>query len=381
MSWLNDLKRAIKRFGELETPRAERRHAPGLGAQYGVESPNLPATIKDISTSGIYLFTEKRLNTGEVVTLVLRQEGDPESSAETQFSVHAQVVRQGEDGIGLSFVLPPGLDVNLWGVLVRNIVTLTNREEIAEMFRTLRTILFLCRLCESGAEESILLLGGGLHPDRTATIINIALAAENQLATMPDGERMHAHPKLVASILLSGSWAIDEFTVQLWAGLLVTSCSLESPDDSNQIFVDLLVQLTPTQSRIYSLGCRRVLGLVPAPLNASADSIVITPKQMIELTNEHDLNRAKTDIAYLYNLGLIRKNFDFTSYQDVEDFDITPSELGIELYKHCHGSREPLAPELLDSAKTHLSNFIPPPQKMTFDGPDDRTPLPTYTPE
>jgi hypothetical protein len=380
MSWLKELKRAINRFGELETPRAERRPAAGIEASYGVEAPNLPARIKDISTSGIYLFTEKRLHTGELVTLLLREQGERVENADLQFSVHAHVARQGEDGLGLSFDLPPGLDMNLWGVLVRNIISLTNREQVAEMFRTLRTILFLCGLCQGGAEESILLLGGGLHPDRTTTLVNIALNAESQLAAMPDAERWHAHPKLVANILRDGSWAIDEQTMQLWVGLLVASCSAE-PDDSNQIFVDLLVHLTPTQSRIFILACQRALGLVPGPENSATDSIVIGPKEMIGVTHEHDLNRAKTDVTYLYNLGLIRKAFDFTTYQDVEDFDITPSAFGIELYKHCHGSREPLAPELVDLAKSHLSTFIPPPQSLAAFDPENRTPLPTYTPD
>ncbi len=380
MSWLKDLKRAINRFGELETPRAERRQAAGLEASYGVDTPDLPARIKDISTSGIYLFTEKRLHTGELVTLLLREQGERADNAELQFSVHAHVARQGEDGLGLSFDLPPGLDMDLWGVLVRNIVSLANREQVAEMFRTLRTILFLCRLCQGGAEESIVLLGSGLHPDRMATLVNIALNAESQLASHPDSDRMRAHPKLVANILRDGSWAIDEATMQLWVGLLVSSCS-EDPDDSNQILVDLLVHLTPTQSRIFNFGCQQALNLVPGHVHSSADPITVGLKQMIELTNEHDLNRAKTDVSYLYNLGLIRKAFDFTSYQDVENFDVTPSDLGIELFKHCHGSREKLSQGFVDSANSHLANFIPPPQSLAAFDPNNRTSMPTYVPD
>ncbi|MGC2160994.1 MAG: PilZ domain-containing protein, partial [Silvibacterium sp.] len=239
MSWLSDLKRAVKKFPELEQPRAERRTASGLAASYGLDSTYTPAGIKNISATGIYLVSEKRLRTGELITLTLEEEGEPENSSELQISVHARVARQGEDGIGLSFVLPPGLDTNLWGVLVRNIVVLTDQDQIAHMFRTLRAILFLCHICQSEAEEAILLLGGQLDSDHTETVVKIALSAENLLASEPDADRMRAHPKLVASILKEGSWSLDEAAMQLWAGLLVSSCSVDAPDNSNQVLVNL----------------------------------------------------------------------------------------------------------------------------------------------
>jgi len=379
MSWLKDLKRGLRKFGEAEKPRAERRPAQGLAAQYGINAPTTPVAIKNISATGIYLFTEKRLGTGDLVTLLLKEEGLSEDSAELQLSLHAHVARQGEDGLGLSFDLPPGLNMDLWSVLVRNIVTLTDQEQVADMFRTLHTIFFLCRLCQAEAEESILLLGKELHPDRTATILKIALTAESLLASEPDALRMRAHPKLVAGILRNGSWAPDEPTVQLWAGLLVSSCSVNAPDDSNQIFVDLLVHLTPTQTKIFILACERTLGDAPGATNANSTSIVISPKEMIQTTGEHDMNRAATDVAYLYNLGLLRKVFDFTSYHDVESFDITPSILGLELFKHCHGSREKPDPQIVDKASAHLANFLPAPQSLTLS--DENPPMPTYRPE
>ena len=82
---------------------------------------------------------------------------------------------------------------------------------------------------------------------------------------------------------------------------------------------------------------------------------------MVELTGVHDLTRNATDLAYLFNLGLIQKLFDFTSYHAAESFDITPSTLGLELYKHCHGSREKIEPHLVEAANAHLLNFLPPP--------------------
>ena len=229
------------------------------------------------------------------------------------------------------------------------------------MFRSLRTFLFLCRLCQSEAEEAIVLLGGVLDSDRTETLVKIALAAENLLASEPDADRMRAHPKLVANILREGSWTPDDLIRQLWTGLLVSSCSVDAPDDSNQVFVDLLIQVTPVQARILSHACERAIGSAPGAGNLPSGSIVLNAEEMIELTGVHDLTRNATDVAYLFNLGLIQKVFNFTSYLPAESFDITPTSLGLELYKHCHGSREKIEPHLVEEANTHLLNFLPPP--------------------
>jgi hypothetical protein len=368
------LKRGLQRFGEQEKPRAERRAAPGLAARYGIKYATDSAGIKDISSSGIYLFTEKRLRTGELATLELREEGEPEQSEDLQISVHARVAREGEDGIGLSFLLPPGMNPDLWGVLVRNIVLLTDHQQVAEMFHTLRTILFLCRICQAEAEEAIHLLGGQLDAERTANVVRIAIAAEHQLNTDPEFESMRADPKLVANLLRDGSWAPDDLTLQLWTGLLVSSCSTDPSDDANRVLAELLVQFTATQAKIFILACERTLASAQASGNRVSGPVVLTPKEMVELTGVHDLFRNATDLAYLFNLGLIEKVFDFTSYHDVEQFDISPTLLGLELYRHCHGSRERLAPELVESAKTHLANFLPAPQPT-----DVYSPTPFYS--
>jgi len=367
MPWLSDLRRAVQIFVGVEQPRAERQTASGLAASYGLDPALTPAGIKNISATGIYLVTEKRLRTGELVTLTLEEEGQPENSSELQISVHARVARQGEDGIGLSFVLPPGLDINLWGVLVRNIVVLSDQAQIAQMFRTLRTVLFLCRICQSGAAEAIILLGGQLDSERTENVVKIALAAENHLASEPDASRMRAHPKLVANILKEGAWSPDEVIMQLWTGLLVSSCTVDAADDSNQVFANLLIHMTANQAKILIHGCERVLASEPGGENSTSAPIVLNTEEMVALTGQRDLARNASDVSYLFYLGMIPKLLDFKSYRDIESFDITPTSLGLELFKHCHGDRGKIEPHLVEAASAHLLNLFPPPQPVVSD--------------
>jgi hypothetical protein len=352
-------KRTLQGLGIPERPRAERLSATGLTVEYGLGSNFTSAGIKDISTSGIYLTTEKHLRTGELITLVLREEVQPENSSELRISVQAQVIRQGEDGVGLSFVLPTGMESNLWGVLVRSIVTLTSPEQVADLFRTLRTILFLCRLSPDGAEEAILLFDGQFENERVGRLVKIAFDAENTLASEPEVDRRRAHPKLVENILRSGSWQPDESITQLWTGLLVSSCLIDETDDSNQGFVDLLVHITPELAGIFIYACEQALGLAGETGNSRSSSVVVTPEELTTLTGVSGASRNATNVAYLFNLGLIQKLPDVSTYVPLEKFDITPTTMGLELYKHCHGDHAKVDRQLLLAATEHLRDFLP----------------------
>ena len=377
MSWLSEFKRTLEDL-DPKAPRPDGWPVTGIAAFYGLDFPAMPAPIKYISPSGIYLDMQEPLPVGQIVTLRLQMEGDPELTSELGITIQAQFAHQNEFGGRLSFLLPPGLDAALWEVLVRGITTLTNPDQVAQLFRTLRTVLFLCRLCPSGAEEAISLLDGHLDQDRTTTLFKIVFATENLLTADPDVDRMRAHPKLMANLLRDGSWAQDELTTQLWVGLLVSSCSVDEPDDSNQILVNLLIEITPHQAMILTHACERTLSSASAPGDFIPASVVLGPDEIVQLTGMYDLTRNATELAYLFNLGLVQNVFDFTSYRDFDRFDITPSRLGLELYRHCRGQRSKIDPQLVAAAKEHLAVFLPPPIPSPF---ENFTPLVPNSPQ
>jgi hypothetical protein len=336
MTTLNEWKTWVRRLGYNDSPRAERRNPSGFAARRRDNSASKPATIRDISSSGLHLLTEERWPLGELIPLTVEVERFARNHSEPQIAVQARVARHTGDGIGLSFVLPEGLDPNLWDVLLRNAVVLTDQKEILHTLRVLRTTLFLCRLCHAEAHEAILLLGGELDEARTEKAMEIAHGAEKLLASEPNADRMRAHPPLVASILREGSWA-DDYTKQLWSGLLVTSCTVEGTDESNTVFADLLGNVTHYQSRIFVAACTRALELMSGTGYPPPTRIILTPEEMIGVTGMYDLSRIAMYVAYLFNSGIIEKVFDFTSYLPTESFDITPSRQGLELFERCKG--------------------------------------------
>ncbi len=366
MSSLREIKQLLKRF-ELRpvVPRPDRWPVSKIKAYYGAEFPTAPASIRNISSSGIFLETKEPCAEGQLLPIKLQLEGDPKLVSDLRITIKATVVRRDESGIGLKFLPIPGLDPALWGILVRGTVALTDPGNVIQIFRALRAVLFLSRICPSGADDAIALLHGNLGESRAETLFKIAFGAENALESDPDYERMRALPELVARILREGSWAADELATDLWKGLFISSCSPDEADDSNQIFVELLIHITPSQARILTHACERILNAMPACSDLSSASVVLGPDEIVPIAGLYDLTRIATDLAYLFNLGLIRNVFDFTSYSEFDRFDITPTQLGLDLYNRCHGLRCKIAPEHIAAASKHLNRFLPRPSPDT----------------
>ena len=365
MPLMRELKRAIHRF-DADGPRAERWPVAGLTALYGLDFPDTPAPIKNISSTGIFLGIDEFVPVGELFTLAIEIDGASYLASEPLLTIQARAVRQDEFGAGFAFIRPQGLDPKLWEVFVRGLAVLSDPVQLAHVFRTLRTVLFLCRLCPSGAEDAILLLDGHLDRDRALAAFEFASSVENRLLADPDADRFRAHPKLVANLLRESAWAPDELTTELWKGLFISSCSVDEPDDSNQIFVDLLIHVTAHQARILNHACARLLSSAATQGDLASGSVILGPDEMVRLNGVSDLGRNATDLAHLFNLGLINKLFDFTSYREIDSFDITPSPLGLELYRHCQGERGKIDPQLVASAREHLAAMDVPPLPHNF---------------
>ena len=291
--------------------------------------------LKDISTTGAYVLTTELPAVGELISFELRGQGMGEVHPEMNLTFMARVVRRGEDGFGFSFVLPEGLEPAVWEPLITSVSILTQPAHLLLSFRMLRAILFVCGLSGSAAQEPVAVLASELDQARSETAVEIALMAEKRLGIGGDAQGKRARPELVARILREGSWSLDESQRELWAGLLAASCDEEGADDSNNAYVDRLIHVTPTQARILVAGCRKAIERMQESSQAPLPAIFATPEQMIEITGIYDLTRIATDMAYLFDNGLVEKLFDFTSYLPTENFCISPTALGLELFRRC----------------------------------------------
>jgi hypothetical protein len=336
MTTLNQWKTWVKKLGYAEKPRAERRAPEGITARPRNRATAKPATVRDISSTGLQLLTEERWPVGELVSLSVEVERLSENPSEPQITVQAKVMRHTGDGVGLRFVLPEGLDPEIWAALLTSAILLEGPKDALYTLKVLRAVLFVSRLCHAEGREAIMLLGGELDQHRTSKAIEITHRAEDLLDAEPDTDKMRADPKLIKSILKDGSWS-DGLTEQMWAGLLASSCTASGKDDSNKAFAGLVVNISNTQCRIFLSACRKARELGAGTGKSDAGRVTCTPKQMVRLSGMVDVGRIGTDVSRLFNAGVLEKNFDFTSYIPTESFDVTPTPLGMELYQRCKG--------------------------------------------
>jgi uncharacterized membrane protein (UPF0127 family) len=70
--------------------------------------------IRDASTTGLYLLTEKRWALGTMVVMTLQRRETVEENSGPSIAAQLEVVRCGVDGVGLQFVSPGVLDSTQW---------------------------------------------------------------------------------------------------------------------------------------------------------------------------------------------------------------------------------------------------------------------------
>ncbi|MGB6975561.1 MAG: PilZ domain-containing protein [Terracidiphilus sp.] len=316
--------------------RSERRLTPELAAYHWVGSAFREERVQNISSTGLYLQTENRWDPGEVVSLTFQRKGPPEKDAPRRIAIQARTVRLGDDGVGLSFVLPRGMDLHFWESPLKSASEQTEPEDILSEFRLARAISFLTGLCPSAEEEIRGLLREGLSNYRAMSALEIALRAQELLALSANVAEMRASSRVLLRILQDGSWADTDSIQQLWAGLLATSCSETGGDESSLNFVDLLSQLTPGQIRLMAAACTRSPKSLTGAGKISSRAVACSTRELMSFTGLRDAIRIDRDIEFLSDLGLFMRRVK-TSFFSAEDAKIAPTTLGLLLYARCRG--------------------------------------------
>jgi hypothetical protein len=323
----------LRTIGYPQSERAPRRNPTGLVAVRGSDLSSKLGQIKEISRTGFFLQTTERWPIGKVVSLSVQKENPAANDSELKINIPARVASQREVGVGMAFLLPEGMDKDLWEYVVDSVDTQTESKDTQSIFRMVRAMLFLYRMCASRAVEPISLLTGEQNEARKASMLEIVLAAEKLLVNEPDADELRADPTIVAGILKEGSWQRDDLIHRLWCGLLASSCSKDDNDLSNQDLIELLVEITASQARILMEACRRASAQT-ADNGSTKRRIIITAEEMGGVTN---LYRNASEVANLHGNGLIEKNFDFSTHSTVTDLDVTPTQLGMRVFRACLG--------------------------------------------
>ena len=87
---------------------ARRRKALPLVAYYWDGAQPISHSVRDVSTTGFYLFTEHRWYLGTILAVTLQRTEAGSEDPERAISVNAKVVRSGADGVGFEFLMREG---------------------------------------------------------------------------------------------------------------------------------------------------------------------------------------------------------------------------------------------------------------------------------
>jgi hypothetical protein len=330
----------VKKKSPPDRRGAERVLSPWLVAYEWSGSEPKKHDIRDISTTGVYLLTEERWRPGELVSIGLQRKDRPDQNPERGIAIQVKAIRWGKDGVGLSFVEARDLDLGVGDGRLTNGTDRKEPEDVRRRFRMAKASAFVDRICFSISEDVRTLFGKRLSTVRVGNAIEIALKAECMLGSGPDAERKRAHPQIVTRILEDGSWTDEEPIQQLWAGLLVASCTDEGEDESNLGLITLLSELATDHIRIFAAACARATVVKSESGSISAQPLFCTMEELMKITGlQHQFYRIEVDIGHLTVFGLLKDRVKCSTYTSSSEAEVTPTVLGLELYARCHGHR------------------------------------------
>jgi hypothetical protein len=96
--WSPDPRKAPERRKSARTPSS------GLAAYYWTGAAPTAHSVKNFSSTSLYVVTEERWYPGTLILMTLQKTSNGEASVEKSISVHCRAVRWGNDGVGLQFV-------------------------------------------------------------------------------------------------------------------------------------------------------------------------------------------------------------------------------------------------------------------------------------
>jgi len=202
---------------------------------------------------------------------------------------------------------------------------------------------FLSRICLPVAEELGLLFRDRVSHWRAVQAAKITEKAERKLHDVSGAESWHAHPRVVGRVVETGSWVDEDDVQEMWAGLLASACTPDGKDEANIMFIEMLSQLTASEALIFRYACEAAQKSVTELGTVTCDNVHVTLKQLIEATGIEEVLRLDRELDHLRNIGLLNLMSGLSLTPRVDGTgpfgDVTPSDLGIQMYVRCQGSR------------------------------------------
>ena len=328
------------RAGILEHRRDRRLSAQQINASYSAGAKPIPAKVKNISSTGVYLVTNEHWPPGTCVDLSLQQRIAPEGEQPPSVRLRARIVRIGQDGIGLVFE-SEHVGADIWMSLVMKAVHISTRKDAIRVLRVSRALAFLRRVSPA-AERSVLahIAGESLYENgerAVETILNTEALVESWNLPIRTG----VSPGVILNMLENTSRVSSEWVRQHWAGLLASSIQYWARDRESLQFSALLSSLDPVQIRILDTACS---GALRAERHAGyyfVPKLTCSSTVLQNIAGISDLVAIERHLDRLYYLHLLEPTTKRSTFELIDKANLTPTEMGLRLYARCRGLLDP----------------------------------------
>jgi Flp pilus assembly protein TadG len=102
---MKSLKDLFDQLFSNDRRRADRKPSPNMAVHYWDGGAPKEHSIRDISSTGLFLLTEERWYLGTLLVMTLQRKGQPGENSKRSIAVQSRAVRWGSDGVGMQFVL------------------------------------------------------------------------------------------------------------------------------------------------------------------------------------------------------------------------------------------------------------------------------------
>ncbi len=194
----------------------------------------------------------------------------------------------------------------------------------------------LSRICLPAAEEL-----GELFRDRVKNwrLRKLAMVTEKARPQIEQREKTEGPLQAPASIgirVIEAASTVEDDTLQnMWAGLLVSSCTTEGTDDSNLLFVNLISGFSPAQARLFDWIANQCPKVRDPNGIVQGDHFKPSVKDLLEHGQVPDLGQLDAELSGLYAAGLFHKNLEGSTLAACKGL----SSLGVTLSLRVHGKR------------------------------------------
>lgn len=188
----------------------------------------------------------------------------------------------------------------------------------------------IAKLCYPVADEMGKSLQDKVGDWRKKNTLSILEKADKKVSTNQDKQ---VPPRIMHQIIEEGSWCDDDAIKEMWAGILASSYTENSNDDSNLLFINTLKNLTLPGLVILKYACENSEKYKTGAGLIGAYYFKLELDFLLELTKIDDIHRLDRELDHLRALELIQGGIHNGATYAV----IALNSLALQLYVKGHG--------------------------------------------